>query len=134
METVITWFSGLLTPVIGVLAVYIAWQQHKLNKISVNKTLFDIRKEVYDHFVAFRDRAISELACRTDGPLSPDFSPLANRDDVITPAELPPEDQPEARSADFTAADVNRDGKLTLVEAANWNKNGDEILHEFNRQ
>jgi hypothetical protein len=41
------WLAALLTPVIGVIAIYVAWQQWKLNKRRLKLDLFDKRCEIY---------------------------------------------------------------------------------------
>jgi hypothetical protein len=41
-------FSALLTPVIAVVAVYIAWQQYKTNKNQFRLALFDRRSKVFN--------------------------------------------------------------------------------------
>lgn len=43
----ITILSGLLTPVIAILATYIAWKQHHIDKYRLKNELYDRRAEVY---------------------------------------------------------------------------------------
>ncbi|MEX1107435.1 MAG: hypothetical protein WEC00_00860 [Dongiaceae bacterium] len=45
--SLVDWLAALLTPVIGVIAIYVAWQQWKLNKRRLKLDLFDKRCEVY---------------------------------------------------------------------------------------
>ena len=40
--------KGLLTPVIAIIAVYVAWQQWQLNKRKMKLELYDRRKAVYE--------------------------------------------------------------------------------------
>jgi len=41
-------FSVFLTPVIAILAVYIAWQQYRINRYKVRIDLFDRRYKIFD--------------------------------------------------------------------------------------
>ena len=43
----IDFFSGLLTPIIAVLAAYIAWQQWRTNDLRLKHELFDRRYDLY---------------------------------------------------------------------------------------
>jgi hypothetical protein len=45
--TAVQILGGLLTPVIAILAVYIAWQQHKTGRAKLKLDLFDRRYQVY---------------------------------------------------------------------------------------
>jgi hypothetical protein len=47
-EKVVKVFAALLTPTIGCLAVYIAWQQHKTNKNQFRLALLDRRAKVFN--------------------------------------------------------------------------------------
>ena len=40
--------AGFLTPTIAILAVYIAWQQHKINTDKLRLNLYDRRNRVFD--------------------------------------------------------------------------------------
>jgi hypothetical protein len=43
------WYGqGFLTPVIAVIATYVAWQQHRTNKLKVKLDIFDRRYAVYE--------------------------------------------------------------------------------------
>ena len=58
-STISSWLQvlqGLLTPVIGVIALYIAWQQWKGNKLKLVLDRYDRRLEVYKNVVAFLRR------------------------------------------------------------------------------
>ena len=55
--------KGLLTPLIAIIAVYVAWQQWKLNERKLRLELYDRRKRVYEEvkklfFVVSRDANI----------------------------------------------------------------------------
>jgi hypothetical protein len=45
--------SGLLTPVIAVIAVYIAFQQQKINRLRLKHELFERRLAIYDSLKQF---------------------------------------------------------------------------------
>ena len=45
--------QGLLTPVIAVITVYIAYMQHKLDKRKHIHDLFELRREIYNKIVGF---------------------------------------------------------------------------------
>jgi len=40
--------AGFLTPIIAILAVYIAWQQYRINRYKVRIDLFDRRYKIFD--------------------------------------------------------------------------------------
>lgn len=40
-------FQGLLTPIIGIAVIYIAWQQHKTNRDKLRLDLYNKRFEVF---------------------------------------------------------------------------------------
>ena len=48
MEPLLEIFKGLLTPVIAIIATYIAWQQWHINRIKLNIELYNRRLHVYD--------------------------------------------------------------------------------------
>ena len=52
--------SGLLTPVIGVIAVYIAYQQHKTNKDKLRLELYGKRLKVYQALSEFIGRTVRQ--------------------------------------------------------------------------
>lgn len=52
-------FKGLLTPLVAVIAVYIAWQQLKTNQRKLKFDLFEKRIAVYRDFVEFSSSASS---------------------------------------------------------------------------
>lgn len=45
--------QGLLTPVIGIVALYIAWQQWNANKLKLALDRYDRRPKVYQNVVVF---------------------------------------------------------------------------------
>ena len=49
----ITVLSGLLTPLIAVLAAYIAWQQWRTNQLRLKHELFDRRYALYEKIASF---------------------------------------------------------------------------------
>jgi hypothetical protein len=49
----IDFFSGLLTPVIAVLAAYIAWQQWRTNNLRLKHELFERRHKLYEVITSF---------------------------------------------------------------------------------
>lgn len=56
--------KGLLTPVIAIVAVYVAWQQWKLNKRRMKLELYERRKAVYEELrnlfcIISRDATVS---------------------------------------------------------------------------
>lgn len=46
-------FSALLTPVIALLASYIAWQQYKIQHRSYNGQMYERRREVFRAFMVY---------------------------------------------------------------------------------
>ena len=52
--------SALLTPVIGVVAVYVAWQQWKTNDIKLKLDLYDRRLKIYLKVKEFFDKILPE--------------------------------------------------------------------------
>lgn len=53
-------FSGFLTPLIGLLAAYIAWQQWNTRRDSLRLDLFDKRYTVYEGVKSFIEEVIRE--------------------------------------------------------------------------
>lgn len=53
-------FSGFLTPIIGLLAAYIAWQQWNTRRDSLRLDLFDKRYTVYEGVKGFIEEVIRE--------------------------------------------------------------------------
>jgi hypothetical protein len=49
----IDFFSGLLTPLIAVLAAYIAWQQWRTNNLRLKHELFERRYKLYEVITSF---------------------------------------------------------------------------------
>jgi len=54
--------AGFLTPIIGALAVYIAWQQHRTNRNNLRLNLYDRRYEVFDALMSL----LAHIAQRVD--------------------------------------------------------------------
>src|SRR5262245_66272538 len=52
-EEILKILQGLLTPVIGIVATYIAWQQWKTNRNKLNLDRYDRRMRVYQEVVRF---------------------------------------------------------------------------------
>lgn len=46
-------FSSLLTPVVAILTVYIAWQQYQINNSSLKNALYERRLKVFNAFTSF---------------------------------------------------------------------------------
>ena len=46
-------FSSLLTPVVAILTVYIAWQQYQINNSSLKNALYERRLKVFNAFISF---------------------------------------------------------------------------------
>ena len=55
-------FSGFLTPVIAILAVYIAWQQYRINRYNARFDLFDRRYNIFDTLM----NLLGHIAQRSD--------------------------------------------------------------------
>ena len=55
-------FSGFLTPVIAILAVYIAWQQYRINRYKARFDLFDRRYNIFDTLM----NLLGHIAQRSD--------------------------------------------------------------------
>ncbi len=51
IQKVIAIFQGLLTPTIGVIAIYIAWQQWQGNKLKLKMDRYERRLRVYQEVV-----------------------------------------------------------------------------------
>lgn len=47
-DTIIKVFQGLLTPIIGVAVVYVAWQQYKTNRNKFRLVLYDRKLKVFE--------------------------------------------------------------------------------------
>lgn len=52
--------SALLTPVIALLAVYIAWQQYKIQHRSYNGQMYERRREVFKAFMAYLSQVMRD--------------------------------------------------------------------------
>ena len=52
-EKVVRVFSAFLTPVIGLLVAYIAWQQHKTNRNQFKLALLVRRQKIFDATAGF---------------------------------------------------------------------------------
>jgi hypothetical protein len=59
VEEIAGWLRGLLTPVIAVIATYIAYQQYKNNKLKLKFDLYEKRFRVYQALVDFISFVIS---------------------------------------------------------------------------
>jgi hypothetical protein len=53
IEEILKILQGLLTPVIGIVATYVAWQQWKTNRNKLNLDRYDRRMRVYQEVVRF---------------------------------------------------------------------------------
>ena len=53
IEEILKILQGLLTPVIGIVATHIAWQQWKTNRNKLNLDRYDRRMRVYQEVVRF---------------------------------------------------------------------------------
>jgi len=59
--TAIKILQGLLTPVIALLAIYIAWQQWQVNERKYQLDLYERRLRVYQEVVAFLRRVLRDF-------------------------------------------------------------------------
>jgi hypothetical protein len=69
METAkvaITIFQGLLTPVVAGVAVYIAWQQWKTNKMKLKLDTYDRRQRVYQEVTKILGVVLRDAKVNTD--------------------------------------------------------------------
>lgn len=53
MDAILEWSKALLTPLIAIIAVYVAWQQMTTNRRKLKLDLFDRRYVVYDKIGQF---------------------------------------------------------------------------------
>lgn len=116
-EKVVRVFSALLTPVIAGVTVYIAWQQHRINRNQYRLALFDRRHKIFDattEFIVVVLRAaratVNDLSALVQGTRGHEFLFDSDVSDYINQlygkgAELlglegaPPEDAPKQRTA-----------------------------------
>jgi len=59
-KEIIDIFSALLTPVIAILAAYIAWQQYKLQHKSFNGQMYERRYVVFKSFMSFLSQVMRD--------------------------------------------------------------------------
>ncbi len=52
-KEVVEVFAALLTPVIALLAAYIAWQQYKIQHRAYNGQMYERRREIFRAFMSF---------------------------------------------------------------------------------
>jgi len=53
-------FSALLTPVIALIAAYVAWQQYKVNKLRLQHELYERRLRVYKAVQVFLSKILRD--------------------------------------------------------------------------
>lgn len=66
MNSWIPLFQALLTPTIGVVAAYVAWQQYRLAKQKHDIDIFNRRMQVYKATVAFLGKSESTVSISED--------------------------------------------------------------------
>ena len=60
------WTSLLLSATIGFLTIYIAWQQHNINKLKIRSDLFDRRFKIYQELMKFLARIMQNGTTSND--------------------------------------------------------------------
>lgn len=78
--------QGLLTPVIGVIACYIAWQQWKTNRDKLNLDRYERRLKVYEEVVRFIIIGIREANYENDDLMT--FKPKVSEADFLFGEEV----------------------------------------------
>ncbi|WP_051470225.1 hypothetical protein [Fischerella sp. PCC 9605] len=53
-------FNALLTPVIAVTTIYIAWQQYQVSQLSLKKDLYEKRLRVFQVFMSYLSEIVRE--------------------------------------------------------------------------
>ena len=86
MDELLRLLQGLLTPIIGVIACYIAWQQWKTNRDKLNLDRYERRLEIYKEIVRFISVGIREANYENDELMS--FKPKVSEADFLFGEEI----------------------------------------------
>jgi hypothetical protein len=65
-QTVVTVSSGLLTPVIAIIATYIAWQQWKGNELKLKLERYEKRLNIYQEVVMMLSRIMRDADAKLE--------------------------------------------------------------------
>lgn len=65
-QTVVTVSSGLLTPVIAIIATYIAWQQWKGNELKLKLERYEKRLNIYQEVVKMLSRIMRDADAKLE--------------------------------------------------------------------
>lgn len=86
MDEMLKLFQGLLTPVIGIIACYIAWQQWKTNREKLTLDRYERRLEVYKEVVRFITIGIRKANYNDDELMN--FKPKVSESDFLFGEEI----------------------------------------------
>lgn len=86
MDEILRIFQGLLTPVIGIIALYIAWQQAKTNRDKLNLDRYEKRLKIYKEVVRFIQIGCTKANYNADELMN--FKPNVSEADFLFGEEI----------------------------------------------